>query len=159
MRHGPKQSPRGEYGVATPPHIPAYTTALKASIRVRELTAKTEPIALLFLDTRIYLLAQRPPVHHLLFFGGPGFDMWYPQFMQSIRDARPQVVLARIPRDLRGEQDRARIASAIYAAAESMFGPPGRVIQEHYRIAEIIDDVCLLRPIEQTAGRVPDFLH
>ena len=155
-RHDARQSPRGEYGVATPPNIPAYTTVLKVSQRVRELTADTDPIALLFLDTRIYLLSHRPPVHHLLFLGGPGFDRWYPEFMRSIREKRPQVVLARIPRELRGEHDRSRIASAIYASAESMFGPPASVIQEHYRVAEIIDDVCLLRPIEQTASRVPD---
>ncbi|MCH8242778.1 MAG: hypothetical protein IH897_09235 [Planctomycetes bacterium] len=85
------------------------------------------------------------------------FDRWYPAFMRSIREKRPQVVLARIPRELRGEHDRSQIASAFYAAAESMFRPPGRVIQERYRVAEIIDDVCLLRPIEQTAGRVSDF--
>ena len=159
VKHDRRQSRRGEYGVTTPPKIPAYTTALKVSKRVRELTARTDPIALLFLDTRIYLLSRRPPVHHLLFLGGPGFDKWHPEFMQSIREKRPQVVLARIPPELRGEHDRSRIASAIYTAARSTFGPPGRVIQERYRVAEIIDDVCLLRPIEQTAARVPDFPH
>ena len=79
--------------------------------------------------------------------------------MRSIHEKRPQVVLARIPREQRFEHDLSPIASAFYAAAESMFRPPGRVIQERYRVAEIIDDVCLLRPIEQTAARVPDFPH
>jgi len=127
-------------------HVPEYTTALAVSRRVRQLTAETDPIACLFLDTRIYYFSRRPMTHFIAFVFCRGWDQWYPEFMQAIREKRPKAVLARIPTTFRGRRDPAVIQPVIYDEVESKFGPPGKVIRECYRVTEVIDDVCILQP-------------
>ncbi|MBP7937660.1 MAG: hypothetical protein KA354_23715, partial [Phycisphaerae bacterium] len=124
---------------------PSYGTSHRVAERIRSLTGPDEPIALLFREPRIYQLAQRPPAHPLLVINEwttPLFD----EFLTVVGGTRPKAVVARIPELARGMEDRAAVEAAILADVESFFGDKGRIIREHYRLAEVIDDVGILQP-------------
>ena len=111
------------------------------------MTNPDDPIACLIDEPRIYYLSERPAACPLL----RTQDCYRHKFaglITAVRDRRPKVVLARIPRELRGKQhEQADIRSAILADLESHFGPPAVVIRDHYQITDVINsDVCILQP-------------
>lgn len=125
--------------------FPKHSTIVAVADRIRELTDKTDPIAALFHEARIYYFARRPSVHKLIAMQTP-YAHLFGEYMQAIRDRRPKVIVARIPEPLRQSTDLPAIESAVFDEAERFFGEPGRTIRELYHVTETIDDVCILRP-------------
>lgn len=128
-------------------NCPTYTTTVKVADRIRELTAEDEPIATLFHEARVYCFARRPSVYKLLSTHS-SFKHMFSAYMQAIEDRRPKVIAARVPQRLRDSKDMAAIQSAVCAEAEHYFGSTACIIREAYRVTELIDDVCLLTPVE-----------
>jgi len=125
-------------------HVASYKTVRRVARRIQALTAENEPIACLFLANRIYLFSQRPPVHGMIYIHDD-YRQFHPELMHTIGRRRPKVVLARVTPGLGNTTDLAAIESAVFDKLEEFFGPEARVIRDHYRIAEIIDDVCILQ--------------
>ncbi len=128
---------------------PSYATSLQVAQRVQELTEETDPIGILFFDTWLYYLAERPPVHDLVYITPERyFKHLYCDFMRTIDERRPKVVLARIPHDLDdiNNADKSGVTAAVFNSLEAFFGPSAGVIRESYRVTEIIDDVCIMQP-------------
>jgi hypothetical protein len=127
------------------PRYPLYSTTNKAAQRVRELTEENDPIACLLVEPRVYYLAQRPPVFRL-FVPQPVYRFLFDDFMEAIKKVRPKVVLARIPAEARESDDINVIEPAVFKDTEAVYGKQGDVIRKHYRVTEVIDDVCILQP-------------
>ncbi|NLX14853.1 MAG: hypothetical protein GXY44_14550 [Phycisphaerales bacterium] len=126
------------------PRYPLISTTRKAAERVRALTAETDVIGCLLNEPRLYYLAQRPPVYKLIV-PQEVYEHMFDDFMEAIDRERPKVLAARIPASALGADQNA-IESAVFDEAEAYFGTGACVIRQHYRVSDIIDDVCLLQP-------------
>ena len=129
------------------PHYPRYSTSVKVADRVRALTGPDQPIACLLNEPRIYYLSQRPAAHGLII-PNEAFRPKFDEFLRTIREKRPLVVVARLPKGLLASANAAGVIDRVLAEAEAFFGPVARTLRGDYRVTEVIDDVCILRPVE-----------
>jgi|GEM_PF-823494 len=129
--------------------LPNYATTQKVAQRVQALTTENDPIGVLFHETRLYYFSQRPPVHYLI---GPhmAYKPLFADFIRTIHEKKPKVLLAQIPRSARQTTDRPKLQSAVFESLEDYFGPLAQVIRKDYSITEVIDDVCILQPMRQS---------
>jgi hypothetical protein len=133
------------------PRYPTFGTSSRVAERIRSLTNADDPIALLFREPRIYQLAGRPPAHPLLV-----INEWtaplFPDFLRTIEQRRPKVVVAHLPEAVRGKNDPAEVAPALLADVEEYFGPGARFIRKQYLLTEVIGDVGILQPRTPAPG-------
>lgn len=127
-----------------------HQTTAKVAQRVQELTNDHDPILLLFHDPRVFYYCQRPPVCRFMLILGE-FRHKFPEIMDTTRERKPKVVLARTPQSCLGSDNLVAIQSAVFDEAEAVFGSAGHVIREHYRLTERIGEICLLQPVGATA--------
>lgn len=136
------------------PTYPTYATTAAAARRVRELTGPDDPIACLINEPRLYYLSQRPAAHPMII-PSPAFAPMFEDFIRTLHETRPPVLLARVPRPARDQApaDQITVAGeteaineAVFREAEAHFGPSVRLLIEHYHVTDVIDDVCILQP-------------
>lgn len=125
-----------------------YGTAIQIAQRIRELTDADDPIASLFYEPRINYLAARPVVHRM-FIPLDLHRALYEEFMATIAERKPKVVLARLPKAHREIRDATAAEPIVFTDTETYFGPSARVIRDHYQLTELIGDVAILRPIDR----------
>lgn len=125
---------------------PLYSTTDRVARRVRALTVETNPIACLINEPRLYYLSQRPAAHRLII---PN-EVYYPlfeEFVRTIHDKRPKIVLARVPEAVRDSQDLSAIEAAVFDATVSFYGHTASALCGDYQVTEVINDVCILQPV------------
>lgn len=124
---------------------PTYTTTIKTTRRIQELTGPNDPIGLLFHEARIYYFARRPTVYKLMAMQVV-YSHMFADYMQAIRNRRPKVLIARIPESLRQSDDLQAVQAAVFDQVEGFFGPSGVAVRELYQVTERINDLCILQP-------------
>lgn len=127
-------------------NVPEYATARKVAARVRELTAPGEPMACLMHDTRIYYFADRPMTFDRIFIFCRGWEVWYDDLINAIREKQPKAMVARLPLDYAGPRDPVTLTAVVMDDLENKFGPRASTIRELYVVGQAIDDVAILVP-------------
>jgi hypothetical protein len=126
-------------------NVPTRGTVMQVAARIRALTAEGEPIMCLFGDPRILVEADRPPAYKLVYVHAC-YNHLFGEMMAAVAREEPHVIVARVPESARDASDTSVIQHAVLKDAESLFGPDAAALGEHYQLAEVIDDVCLLLP-------------
>jgi hypothetical protein len=131
--------------------FPTYATPALAAERVRALTTATDPIACLIDEPRLYLLAQRPAAFPLLRTQDCYASM-FADYIETIRERQPKVVLARVPEQVCGANDPAAVEEAVFDDLAQSFHPSAAELRPLYRAVEVIQEVCILRLVKDGAG-------